>query len=196
MSSSTILTDRSVKTLLETQFQSRMDSIKNLILSSLEKREKVKTDREFRSRYTNKSIHQRHQELNGCGAPPLLLRQYNILADTEHTDILEAKNNIQAEYNKKLVEFCNFSEEEIKYIINTHISSLSTESIASTIPILCTIGGVTYVLKYSGVLETPYPDIRGFFFTRFIMEDNIIPIFDKRFSFSTEGNHSVFLKLF
>lgn len=184
--------DQNVKTILEERFRDRISSIRNLIVSSMDKKEAIKSDRELRFYYTNRSILRRHYELNGETAPPLLLRQYNIQVDTNHTDLLEAKNNIQAEYNKFLAPLCNFTEEEIKYVIDNHISSLSILESEKTFPILCEIGGVTHTLKYAGPILS---DPKGFFFTRFIIEDNIIPIFDKNFSFSTEKQRSVMLKI-
>lgn len=185
-------TDQNVKILLERRFRDRLTSIKNLISSTAKVREAIKTDKKIRTLYTNRIIHQRHQTLNGETAPPLLLRQYNIQADTDYTDLLEATNNIQVEYNKSLITHCNFTEEEIKYIIEDHISFLSISDEKMTFPILCTIGDVTHTLKYMG---HSFSDPRGFFFTRFIMEDTIVPIFDKIYPFTVSEQKTVTLKL-
>jgi hypothetical protein len=210
-----------ITSFLELKLRDRVSLIKNLVSSLIINTRSIESDIELRSQYTNRSIISRYQksqkwhessessessESNDSPPPlpPLLLRQYNIETSDDRNDILEANSNIRLEYKKSLIDICNFTEEEIKYMIGDHISilrlhdevcedgGLSVNTPPPTFPILCDIEGVTHTLKYAG---GEFPDKRGFFFTPFIIEDNITPIFDKIFPFSLEGGRSVSLKV-
>lgn len=181
--------------LLESCFKERIGQLRNLTEITEEKRKKIKSDTNTRLYYTNNSVSERHRQLNGEGSPPLLLRQYGRILSgrldepDEHTEYLEAKNNLQLEYNKLLIELCTFKEEEIKYIIEHHIDNISVKS---GFPIFCDIQGVAHTVKYLGDISPI--DKRKFFFTRFIIEDTILPIFD-HFSFTGGLQSDVFLTI-
>jgi len=180
-----------IKTILENNFNDRMKSIGECVSSFNEKIKLLKKNKELQSSYTNQSVYKRHREMNGESAPPLLMRQYNIQADKAYTDSMEAENNIRSERDKLISNLCNFTEDEIKYIIETHPILLSYRGRYS-FPILCDIDGVTHSLKHVG---KTLDDVNGFFLTRFIIEDNIVPVFNTNLSFVDETRKGVFLKI-
>lgn len=160
-----------IKEVLEKRFKSLHD----LQLSTNDKRNKIKYNPLIRDYYTNKSVNERYQIHNGNCAPPLLLRQYNNSADKTDVDILESQNNIQTEFVKQTIKLCTFTRDEIKYIIEMSPVNLTIDKDCGIFQIFCDIDSVIHTLKYFG---SSILDNRMFFFTRFIIEDNIIPVFE------------------
>jgi hypothetical protein len=169
----------------------RLISSLNSELSKL--REDIKNDQEVRSLYTNRSIHKKYIEMYGEESPPLLLRQHNNTLDKDITDLFEAQSNISLNYSKQLSKLCTFSFEELKYIVSNKSNLLQLETSVNNIPLqyhgdsLCT-------LKYCrDELHKDQFKQSGFFLTRFIFEDDIIPLFD---TFKCDGEKcSVYLQI-
>lgn len=174
-------------TILETRFKERLQSLSLLLVTSQEKRKRILIDKKFRDQYTNDGICRRYQEENGETAPPLLLRQYCRKVDDISIDILEAKSNLSNEYTKMITNLCTFTEEEIKYIIETHSSVLTTNDEGHRI--LCNIKGVVHTLKYFGDIF----DEKNNFFLSNISDDTMVPIFGNKF-LSPKSSKIVFLK--
>ena len=151
------------------------ERIQTLISNYKIKLERIEIDTVLRDSYTNKSLTENYYKINGRDSPPLLLRQYNTHEDKNETDLKEAKNNIKVEFNNQLELLCTFTKDEIVDIIRNNRNSLSTnnEYNYDNLPIYCNVNGIQYILKY---YESE--DINGFFLTRFIIEDNIIPLFE------------------
>lgn len=115
-------------------------------------------------------------------SPPILKRQNGIyrgfLTEQTHLD----------DYKDKIVRLCTFTNTEIRHLIKNQRSLLTLNS-ASNLPLFCEIKNTTHILKCNGDLS----DNEGFFFTRFIIEDNIVPVFDE--IKSPVRDYSVYLKV-
>lgn len=181
----------SLQNILETAFEERLQKLRSLSKYFEDIKEKLKSDETVRLRYTNKGILSKYYEDNGTDAPPLLLRQHN-RGNGDDVDLLEAQSNLQLEYIKWINDLCTFTEEEIKYIIEFHLPSLSSTKDLTSYNIFCTVNGDSYILKSFG---DSFEDKNNFFLTRFIIEDDIIPIFNTSNQKTSEPQTSVFLKV-
>lgn len=181
------------KTLIE-----RLNNLKMLRGIINDKKEKIKTDVDFRKSYTNEEICKRNTENNGEMAPPLLLRQYGRSNErneyiVSECELLEAQNNLDEEYRKISIEICTFNIDELKFIVENHPNILTTSQ--KDFPIFCNINNMTHVLKYFDENLKDNLELNKFFLTRFIMEDVIILLFTSDFSFYTKGQTTVYLKI-
>jgi len=157
----------------------RLSSISSLISETSRLKENIKTDPETRSFYTNNSVCERYIEINGEDSPPLLLRQHNNSYDNDKREYLEAQSNINMDYSKKLFELCTFSLDELRYIVSNKSNLLRLEGSLNNVPLLYQKEDKLYRLKYcQDELHKDQFDRNGFFLTRFIIEDDTIPLFD------------------
>lgn len=172
--------------------EKRFKELNDLQISTEDKRNKIKYNPSLREYYTNKKVIERYQMNNGTYSQPLLLRQYAVCTDTIDVDILESQNNIQTEFVKQSINLCTFTQDEIKYLIENHITNITLDKNYGIFQIFCDIDNIVHILKYFG---DSISDNKCFFFTRFIIEDNIIPIFDNVVFDGNTTQKQVFLNL-
>ena len=98
---------------VEKQTIQKINDIKLIYYQYINNKKKLKNDKEFRLKYTNREI-----EKNNNTNIPLLLRQYGKINsnNTDDVDYLESCNNLYNEYKKNIEEKNTFYVNELNYI--------------------------------------------------------------------------------